>query len=89
MTIVHETAEMLAHKLGLEHPDTIAAFKACERIAEAERELDTLYAKWLAEDTEVEDDEPLEYVNDDWDDFEAVDDEVGFDPYLGEYTYDV
>lgn len=89
MTIVHETANLLAHRLGLEHPDTIAAFKACERIAEAERELDTLYAKWLAEDTEVEDDEPLEYVNDDWDDFEAVDDEVGFDPYLGEYTYDV
>lgn len=89
MTVVHEIAEMLAHKLGLEHPDTIRAFQLCEDIANAERELDTLALKWQAEEADLEDDEPLEYVNDDWDDFEAVDDEVGFDPYLGEYTYDV
>ena len=88
MTIVHETAEMLAHKLGLEHPDTIRAFQLCEDIANAERELDTLALKWQAEEADLEDDDPL-YYNDDWDDFECVDDEVGFDPYLGEYTYDV
>lgn len=86
MTVVHQTAEMLAHKLGLEHPDTIRAFRLCEDIANAERELDTLALKWQAEETDLEDDE---YINDDWDDFEVVDDEVGFDPYLGEYTYDV
>ena len=82
----------VGHMAGLEHPDTIHAHELAERIVNAYEELTVLYLKWCAEtqndEMTDENDDPT-YENDDWDDFEAVDDEVGFDPYLGEYTYDV
>ena len=82
------TLDKAIRAFGFEDPRTItiAYLEESGQAALADR----LYATLVGDEEEVEDDEPL-YYNDEWDEDEEYlngDEEMGFDPYEGCYTFD-
>lgn len=72
-------------RFGFEDPRTItiAYLEETGKVELAE----SLYETLVGDEVEDEDDEPL-YYNDEWDEDLNGDEEMGFDPYEGCYTFD-
>lgn len=72
-------------RFGFEDPRTItiAYLEETGKVELAEN----LYETLVGDEVEDEDDEPL-YYNDEWDEDLNGDEEMGFDPYEGCYTFD-
>lgn len=79
------TLAKATRRFGFEDPRTItiAYLEESGQAALADR----LYATLVDDEEGDEDDEPL-YYNDEWDEDLNGDEEMGFDPYEGCYTFD-